>query len=381
MSPAPQASSRRVVGCMTGTSIDGLDAALVEVSGAGQHMSARFVRGLSRPLGPLASPLRELANQSPMPSGRIAALARDLSLLHAAAIAELLRGEQADLVVAHGQTVFHQPPLSWQLMNPGVLAHELRGPAVITDLRAADLAAGGQGAPITPLADWILFGSDTPTAIVNLGGFCNITLMAPRAGVDWPPPATALRGLDVCVCNQLLDTIARRLLGTPFDQDGQAAASAEADVDALDDLLGVLAVQASSRRSLGTADQDIASWIGRHWRGGAGLTGPVLAATACEAIAQTIADAVHSGGLDVQRILLAGGGVKNAALRRHLESVSTARVETTDAAGVPADYREAAAMGVLGALCADGVPITLRQVTGCVSPPLAGLWTRPIRAR
>src|SRR5690349_11659226 len=138
---------RRVVGCMTGTSIDALDASLVEIDGHGLAMRAKPVRNLTRDLGDLAPRLRALAEQQPMTAGQIAAIARDFALLHASAILELLAGEKADLICVHGQTVFHQPPLSWQLMQPAPIAQAVGCP-VVYDLRQADLAAGGQGAPI-----------------------------------------------------------------------------------------------------------------------------------------------------------------------------------------------------------------------------------------
>ncbi len=121
---------------------------------------------------------------------------RDAALLHVEAV-RALGCERLDLVVAHGQTVYHAPPLSWQLCAPGPIAHALQVP-VLCDLRSADIAAGGQGAPITPIADHILFRhAREARAVVNLGGFCNITTLP--AGDD----ATRVRGGDVCACNQV----------------------------------------------------------------------------------------------------------------------------------------------------------------------------------
>ena len=148
---APGMAHRVIAGCMTGTSIDAVDCALVEVAGRGLGMSARVAGFASRPLGGLAAATRALADQQPMTAGEIAALARDLALLHVEALRELLGSRHVDLIVVHGQTVYHKPPLTWQLVNPAVIAHGL-GAAVLSDLRSADVAAGGEGAPITPLA-------------------------------------------------------------------------------------------------------------------------------------------------------------------------------------------------------------------------------------
>lgn len=361
---------RHIIGCMTGTSLDALDAAIVRVEGAGLSLRAAFIRGLSRPLGQLSAALRRLASQEPMSAGEIARLSREFSVLHAEAVREVAAaaGVRPDLVAVHGQTVFHAPPVSWQLFNPAPLAEAVRT-LVVFDLRAADLARGGQGAPITPIADWILFADDhEPRAIVNLGGFCNITLLP--AGPRDPSRLAAVEGFDVCAGNHLLDAVARAVLRTEFDADGAAALAGKVLADPLEDLVGILRSQSGSRRSLGTGDEAL-EWVSRYRAHAAPND---LAATACEALGQVIAHRT----LGVQRVLLAGGGAKNAALVRAISGRSGARVERTDAFAVPIGFREAAGMAVLGALSADRVPITLPRVTGVSDPaPVAGVWAFP----
>lgn len=362
---------RHVVGCMTGTSLDGLDAALVRVEGDGLSMRARFVHGVSLELGPLAAPLRDLAEQRPTTAGAIARVMLDFAHLHVHAVRTLLAQARplapqppatpCDLVCVHGQTVFHAPPLSWQLFQPAPLAHAL-GVPVVCDLRQMDLAMGGQGAPITPLADVVLYRDALPAgdgAIVNLGGFVNITrLPADRT-------AERVRGGDVCACNQLLDALARELLGSPFDHDGREASRGVCHPGALADLCKALQAQAQGGRSLGTGDETHA-WIAR-WRGA--VPACDLARTACEAIARQVC--IASG--DVACIVLAGGGVRNAALRSALHTHATgARVATSDELGVPGGYREAAGFAVLGALAQDGVPFTLPAITGRAPGSLVG---------
>jgi len=348
---------------MTGTSLDGLDAALVEINGHGLAMRPRFVRGLSRPLGALAPTLRRLAEQQPVTAADCAAAACGLGRLHASVIRDLLAGSACDLVCVHGQTVYHQPPQSWQLINPFEIARELRAP-VVYDLRQADLAAGGQGAPITPLADAIWIGSrDTSWAVVNLGGYCNVTLYPCAGEVD---PA-AILARDVCACNQVLDGVARAVLGTPFDQDGAAAARGVPNPSATADLESLLETQASLGRSLGTGDEARA-WIERHRQG---VLPADLAASATVAVGRTIARAVG----DMKTVYLAGGGARNRALVRSLRDACQRPVDLTDSYGLPGEYREAACFAVLGALCQDRQPITLPQVTGCQSPaPISGAW-------
>ncbi len=360
-------NARTVLGFMSGTSLDGLDGAIVRIEGSGLTMQASFVRGVSVGLGSCAEPLRRLAHGDAMTARSIVQALHDFSRLHADLALQLLDGGRADLIVAHGQTLLHDPPLSWQAIDPAIIASATGSP-VLTDLRGADLAFGGQGAPITPLADFVFFAHESPLAVLNLGGFANATLLGTRAsGVE------SIEGFDICACNQVLDAAARAALDRLFDAGGAAALSGMPDPDASAELSRVLEAQASAGRSLGTGDEAF-EWIERRR---AWLAPSDLCATATAAVGGVIASRLAG----VSRLLLAGGGVQNRALVAAIGgNLPGATVETTDSAGLHATYREAASMAVLGALSADGVPITLARVTGCKTPPLAGSLT-PARPR
>lgn len=365
-----QARVRRVVGCMTGTSIDGLDVALVEVLGTGLEMRCRVLRLGTRELGALQRPLRSLADGAAMTAGEIATVAHDFGVLHGDAIAELLGSESADLVCVHGQTVFHKPPVSWQLLNPWPIVRRV-GARVVYDLRGADLAAGGQGAPITPLADAVLLGLRQELAsgfaVVNLGGFANYTAMEGTAGSQAIEERLGTaRGGDLCVCNQLLDRVAQERLGVGFDEDGERAGAGRvngAEVERLAEMIR----PGSTGRSLGTGDEFFA-WVDqtRHT-----LSGDDAAATACEAIGRIIGESMHGSAT----VLLAGGGARNrsltAAIARHARGAS---VRPIDEFGIAATHREAIEFAVLGALCEDRVAITLPAVTGVSVAPISGAW-------
>ncbi len=353
---------------MTGTSIDALDCALIAAEGEGLVLRATFERGSTAPLGDLAPRLRELARQQPMTAAEITGLARKYALSVADAVRELLRGEPCDLVAIHGQTVYHAPPLSWQLCNGALVAHALRVP-VVFDLRAADLSAGGQGAPITPLADYVLLASPHERRVVlNLGGFSNFTALPPRLEPDTDLPR--IQAGDICLCNQLLDTIARELLGVPFDRDGAAAASGQVVDALLEHWTARLAAQARAGRSLGTSDEP-PGWLNAATRA---LNPTDVARTTCEAVARVIAHRIPP----TDRVLVAGGGAANRTLWTSLQRHIAAPLQRTDDFDLPGAYREAAEMAVLGALCQDRVPITLPQVTGVPSPaPVSGVWVLP----
>lgn len=354
-SPLPARSHaqpvRRVVGCMSGTSLDGLDVALLEAEGQGLSLRARFLRGHSLPLGELGDRLRSLAEQRPTTAGDVAAMAHDLALLHIKAISAVLGGEKPDLVCVHGQTVFHKPPLSWQLFSAAPVARAVGAP-VIFDLRQADLAASGQGAPITPIADWVLFADPgAPGVVLNLGGFANFT--------EWDASGpSSIRGGDVCACNQLLDALARTRLGQPYDMDGRVASGGTVDASTAAVLIDMLGAQGKGNRSLGTGDE-MEACLGVLEN----LETPTALCTACEAIAQTIVGRVGPS----RAVLAAGGGVRNHALFTALRS--RVGIRPTDEHGVPAPYREAACFAVLGSLCDDRTPITLQGITGFDGKP------------
>jgi 1,6-anhydro-N-acetylmuramate kinase len=265
-----------------------------------------------------------------------------------------------DLVVMHGQTIHHAPPVSWQLASPAVVAAALDCD-VMSDLRAADLAEGGQGAPITPLADWLLMRdrSDAPgtRVIINLGGFCNATILPAGA------PAESTDGFDVCLCNQLLDHACLSRTGHPFDTDGAMGLAGTADQPIAERVARELAGQHSARASLGSAHERI---------GLAELTAALPTEDALATLADAVARAIaHVIGARVPHgapeWFAAGGGTRNAALMRGLAQHAAAcgaSIGMTDAIGVPAQAREAIAMAALGAAAQDGLRITLDGVTG-----------------
>jgi len=350
------------VGCMTGTSLDGLDAVAVLCRGRGLDLGLIKILGASHLPLPESDTLAALAGGEPVDAASVATAADALGRAHADAVEALVRDRlegRPDLVVLHGQTVFHDPPRSWQLINPWAVAARIGCP-VVFDLRGADLAAGGQGAPITPLADWVLFRDGVaPRAIVNLGGFCNITLIPASARPE------DVRGFDVCVCNRLLDHGARRVLGRPYDEDGRTAGSGTIHREALDDLCAQLIAQGQAHRSLGSGD-DATEWLDR-W--GERLSPADLLGTAAAAIGAAVRELLPGGW----EVYLAGGGVRNRALTRALGDPPT----TGDLAVEP-QHREAAGLAVLGLLAGDGIAVTLPAITGRRDPvPLSGAWITP----
>ena len=346
------AHSRIAVGIMTGTSLDAVDACALRLHGRGLEMTAEYLKSVSHPLAELGEHLRSVAEDEPTPASVIASLRRRLGERCRDAVAALRLPDEIDLIAVHGQTLHHETPDSWQLIDPFPIAQHFHT-RVVSDLRGLDRAASGEGAPITPLADWILHRTDATQAIVNLGGFINCTVL-PSQAHEAPLPAIA--GFDVCPCNHLLDTIARLALEAPYDDGGRLAMSGNACLEQLQLITAHLRSLHEQGRSLGSNDDciefvpDILQSIG-----------PAdAAATFCAAIAATLASALAAHPADVVR--LAGGGVRNTALVNAIKAAFGDRVPVEPLAH--GDEREAAALAVLGALAADDVPITLPQVTG-----------------
>jgi 1,6-anhydro-N-acetylmuramate kinase len=371
---------------MTGTSLDGIDIAAVDIQGVWPAITPRFITGASFPFGPEQQGLRALASGTAMTASQIAALCTAYSLQIALACEQFCSTLTAPdrsrirAICIHGQTLMHAPPHSWQMLQPAIVAARTRLP-IISDLRQMDLALGGQGAPLSPLTDWLCFRSELqPRAVLNLGGFANLTMLAP--GASWSESPRPFTGFDVCMCNLLLDAVARVTLSLPFDADGRAAAQGDIDETALDDLEGILTAQSTAGKSLGSAT--VASdWLHRHWRHGAGVSGANLAATACRAVAQCIAAALHRHDPDgtVGLLITAGGACRNQRLMQELREVLSVKIRTCaeldPSQAMPIDQREAVAWALLGALCAQGVKIPLKHLTGAAADARAGVWTLP----
>jgi len=371
MAKPSDVKTRFIIGCMTGTSIDGLDASMVRLDGTGLDMRISVLDSQSFDLpNELRDKLRLCATQTKMSAGEFGALALQIGEFHATCLKDSAKQfDRVDLVSVHGQTVFHDAPVSVQLINVHPIARELACP-VVFDLRGADLAAGGQGAPITPIVDAMLFADiEEDVAIVNLGGFANYTRLP---HVDRANLASELRKVvagDICVCNQLLDCAARELLGEPIDRDGIEASWGTADVEAGRELTDFLHEQSVAGRSLGSGDE-YSDWI-KRWRDQ--LKREDLLRTISFAIGSVVRTRVE----DADRLMCSGGGSKNRALMWEVGG----RFESVEhASRVNSSNREAVAMAVLGALCQDGVPITLPQVTGLkyeCPAPIAGAWVYP----
>src|SRR5688572_22704448 len=239
MSSSGNSTTRLIAGAMSGTSADGVDVAITRIDGRGYDMKPQLVlhhhRAYPRELRERTFAIRAAGAAS---LAELAALARDVSLVYAAAVNEALckanisAGEVA-AVAAHGQTLFHEPPNTIQWLDPALLAAEV-GTVVISDFRRADCAAGGQGAPLVPFADYILFRHPRKNRVVlNIGGIANLTWLKSGGTLD------DVIAFDTGPGNCLSDHVCRTHVpnGPGHDPGGQLARLGKLSRDALDKLM------------------------------------------------------------------------------------------------------------------------------------------------
>jgi len=370
------ALATRYIGLMSGTSLDGVDGVLAEMV-PGRLPVILAEASVAMP-AQLRASLLALNSSGADELHRAALAARELTTLYAQVVTALLaRGasEAAHIVAigAHGQTVRHRPDLGYtvQLNAPALLA-ELTGIAVVADFRSRDIAAGGQGAPLTPAFHAAQFAAAEPVAVLNLGGIANLTLLRPGQSPS---------GFDTGPANVLLDLWCARHTGCAYDADGRWAASGRV-IPAL--LAGLLRdepwLQMLPPKSTGR-DLFNAHWLDAHLAryGSERLAPQDVQATLQRYTAQTVVDALQAHAPDVARVLVCGGGARNAALMRDLADVLASRelpctLTPTDAVGVPAHCVEALAFAWLAWAHLNRVTAGLPTVTGSQGARVLGAY-------
>ncbi|MGB2570825.1 anhydro-N-acetylmuramic acid kinase [Micromonospora citrea] len=364
----------KIVGLMSGTSYDGVDVVAAEFTADGDTLRMRPLGHRERSYD---DALRErIGTLLPPAATTIEAVCRLDNALgevfaDAAALGVELAGGQADLVVSPGQTVFH-----WvdggtvrgtlQLGAPARVAARV-GVPVLADLRSADVAAGGQGAPLVPAFDALLLDPAAgPRAALNLGGIANLTVVAPGAPV---------LGYDVGPANALLDAAARRFLGRPCDVDGVRAAAGRVHPGLLEVLLAEAYYAAPPPKSTGKELFHAGYLDERLAALGEAVAPDDVLATLTELTARTVA--AECDRHRVTEVIAAGGGVRNPTLLGRLVALGRGRwrLRVTDELGVPAQAKEAYAFALLGWLSWHGLPGAVPSVTGARHAAVLGSWT------
>lgn len=366
----------KALGLMSGTSMDGIDAALLVCDGERiETFGATFFRpytaGERAELRAALAAAVSLTGRSDRP-GPLAACEAMITRAHAEAATALLEKaglepRQVDVVGFHGHTVLHRPErgLTVQLGDGAALARAT-GCDVVYDFRAADMAAGGEGAPFVPVYHRALANMrelSGPLAFVNIGGVANIT---------WIGEGGELVAFDCGPGNALIDDLVRARTGEPFDKGGALAARGSVDRLVLARLLDHRFFRRNPPKSLDRNDfsTDAVS----------GLSSEDAAATLTAFTVQAIARAAALVPEPPRRWIVVGGGARNPALMTTLSGAVHGEVETAEALGLSPDFIEAQAFAYLALRSLKGLPLTYPGTTGVAAPQTGGRLVRHQRA-
>ena len=382
----------RVIGLISGTSVDGIDAAFVEISGKDTDLNIELLKGETYPYpADLREGILAVCGGAPISMLELAELDDAIAYEFAqAAIAIQDHATSAELIGSHGQTVYLRPPqiqengkkqMGYSLqVGRGSLIADLTGIPTISNFRAADIAAWGQGAPLVSGLDaYLLSHSTHHRCIQNLGGIGNVTYLPPRQG-NW---LEGIKGWDTGPGNALLDLAVHRLTnGTKtYDQDGAWAATGTPCQPLVQKWLQQDFFQQpppkSTGRELFSAEYLEQCWVDAE---AYNLTPGDLLATLTEL---TVASIVHSYRTFLPQapdeLLLCGGGSRNLYLKRRLQAqLESVPVLTTDEVGLSADFKEAIAFAVLAYWRHLGITGNITQVTGARKRVLLGEIHLPI---
>jgi anhydro-N-acetylmuramic acid kinase len=365
---SPHGTSNLFLGLISGTSADGIDAALVRF----EDDRARLVFGRTYPWDEaLRSRLVELGQQSAkLGLDEFGELDVRIARAFADAALQALADSGTDAgdvaaIGSHGQTLRHRPhgpvPFTLQLGDPSTIA-ERTGVRVVADFRRRDVAAGGHGAPLLPgLHAALLHSPDEDRAVLNLGGIANLTLL-PAHGGRGSGAGQAVRGFDTGPANGLMDAWCLRHRGQAFDRDGAFAREGRIDEALLGRLLDDPWFAAPPPKSTGR-DQFHLGWVASKF---AGCESPAdVQATLLALSVRTIADALRASLPETTRVIACGGGVHNAALMAALaDALPGCVVESTAAHGIDPDFVEAMGFAWLARQTLLGRPGNVPAVTG-----------------
>jgi len=368
--------SELYVGLMSGTSMDGIDAALVEFEQ--HHIKLRASH--SQPIPPelryklqllsldAAEASIDMLGEADTELGQLFATAT-LQLLHSADTAP----SAVTAIGCHGQTIRHRPDLehrfSLQIGDASQITH-LTGITTVNDFRRRDIAAGGEGAPLAPAFHQQVFSSPQESrAVLNIGGICNLTYLPATTN---NATSNACSGFDCGPGNALMDAWIQQHKQQAYDQGGQWAASSTADPALLAQLMSDPFLQQPPPKSTGKEHYHL-DWLKQKLVNHAGLSAAQVQATLCRFTSESVAMAVKQYLPSIKRLIVCGGGVHNGHLFNHLQRcLPDIQIESSEQHGVHPDWVEAMAFAWLARQTLQGLPGNLPAVTGADRPLVLG---------
>ena len=354
---------------MSGTSLDGIDVAIVDIVARAHGL--RRIQTVGFQATAYGSGLRaRLLN--PQTSREISSLNFELGEIYAKAVLRAVRSYGAvDLIGCHGQTIYHEGGKHTLQIGEAAVIAERTGAPVVSNFRARDIAAGGQGAPLVPYVDYLLFRHPTRTRIaLNIGGIANIAVIPPAAAPD------RVIAFDTGPGNMAIDALAHEFSNGKLrcDRDGKLAASGKPDVRVLDSLLTDRYYRRRPPKSAGR-EQYGAEFVQRLKQ--SGLPVRDLIATATALTARSIALAVREYQTDATDLIVSGGGVHNPQIMGMLAAyLPDVAISTTTDYGIDADAKEAIAFAVLAYETWHRRPSNLPSATGARRAVVLGSITR-----
>lgn len=363
------------IGLMSGTSLDGIDAALIRVDA---DNTIHFEHSISAPISPeLRTDILQLCSTSHEEIELLGRTDREIGRVFASAALQLcdsakLKPADITAIGSHGQTVRHRPPntdrdhrqaFTLQIGDPNTIS-ELSGITTIADFRRRDIAAAGQGAPLVPAFHAAAFRSETEDRVIlNIGGMANISLVKQNGDVE---------GFDTGPGNVLMDSWINARLQRDFDRDGDWAASGSVNTALLQHFLQAPYYSQTGPKSTGreqfnmlTIEESVAHFPP--------IAPADVQATLLELTARTICDAVEKSSTGLAPVFICGGGSANLALRARITTLLSKRVVTdTHQLGIPPDWVEAVAFAWLAKQTLNHLPGNIPAVTGANGPRILG---------
>jgi len=387
----------KIIGLMSGTSVDGIDAALTEISGQGYAVQAKLIRGITQPYPEdVRSQILAICDNQPITLAELADLDDAIAHHFIQAIKALDADLQTvDLIGSHGQTLHHRPPNANNPISP--LGHTLQlgrgeliayktGCKTISNFRVADIALGGQGAPLVPIIDACLLSQGThDLAVQNIGGIGNVTYLPPwdkaHSTQDLIPPA-GIKGWDTGPGNALIDWAVAKLSNgrQTYDSNGEWASQGTPCQPLIDEWLAQPFFQIAPPKSTGR-ELFGASYAEQCWKSAQtrGLTPADFLATLTDFTAATIELSYRQFLPQLPaETLIGGGGSRNQYLMSRIQQrLPSSKVISTNERQLDADYKEAIAFAILAYWRWHNIPGNLPGVSGASRPCLLGEIWRP----
>ncbi len=371
------------VGLMSGTSLDGVDAALVQIEGSGYESKVKLLHFITVPFSPqLKKEIEQALSFEYSNVQLICSLNFKLGYAFADAVKKVCQEagfslEQIDVIGSHGQTIYHQPYASGstamstlQIGEPAVIAYETKT-KVVANFRVMDMAAGGQGAPLVPHTERILYSHDDRTRLLqNIGGIGNVTLIPPKKS---PIPVVAF---DTGPGNMMIDEACQQLFHVSFDENGRLAAEGKIISELLEDCMNHDYMKLSPPKSTGRElfgtqyTRRLLEKYSEHKKEDLLATITMFTASSIVYHYETFIFPAYS----IDEVIIGGGGSYNNTLMNMIKTQLGKRcsVYTQEEIGMSSEAKEAVAFAVLANETLSGYPSNVPSATGALSPVILG---------